>query len=303
MGGYRHGGWVGKLMFSRRNVQIGCWLVVFSLAIQCASGCRNEDNRRQRVTLGARPGSTNQNGAGAEAGGLSASGGNYQRTLMRENGPPIRYTVRLPYSYNDQESFPLFIVLHYGGEVTPFFGEQMLMGLYRQAFRFFPCIIVAPDSLGGPWTSEENEQAVIELLDHLLQEFKVDPEKVVLSGFSMGGHGTWAIGGRHQDRFSALIPIAGRPDPEITEWSIPVFAIHSRADDVVPIEPTIEYVREMQKKGFDVNLYPLRRESHHAIQSYILPLRSMVQWLEKDVWADRQSVAEPSDDRVKASSR
>lgn len=290
-------------MYSPSNVQRGLWLIVAVLMLHGACGCRNEPPERERVILGARPGDTEQQGGGSEAGGLYVSGGVYQRTLMRDNGPPIRYTVRLPYSYNEQDSFPLFIVLHFSGEVTPFFGEQMLMGLYRQAFRFYPSIIVAPDSLGGPWTTEENEQAVIDLLDHLLKEFKVDPKRVVLSGFSMGGHGTWAIGGRHQDRFSALIPIAGRPDPEIKEWSIPVYAIHSRADDVVPIEPTMQYVQAMQEKGYDVKLYPLRRESHHAIQSYIMPLRSLIHWLEEDVWDMPRSETDASDGGAKASSR
>ena len=302
-GANRHGVWVVKLMCNRKIVRHRYWLAVALLLLCCASGCRNEDPGRERVVLGARPGETGNASGGSEAGGLYVSGGVYQRTLMRDNGQPIRYTIRLPYSYNEQDSFPLFVVLHFSGDVTPFFGEQMLMGLYRQAFRFYPSIIVAPDSLGGPWTTEENEQAVIDLLDHLLREFKVDPERVVLSGFSMGGHGTWVIGGRHQDRFSALIPIAGRPDPEIREWSIPVYAIHSRADDVVPIDPTIEYVQEMQKKGYDIKLYPLRRESHHAIQSYIMPLRSMIHWLEEEVWDVSREQTNANDDRAKTSSR
>ena len=58
-----------------------------------------------------------------------------------------------------------------------------------------------------------------------------------MTGFSMGGAGTWHFASRFPERFSAAIPMAGRPPADIGAWKMPVLAIHSRSDEVVPIAP------------------------------------------------------------------
>ena len=206
----------------------------------------------------------------------------YQRTLTREEGPPIRYTMLLPKAYAEEDALPLVIALHFDGEITPFFGESVLQTLYGPAFRFSPFVVVAPDSVGGPWSNAANEQAVIDLLDHLLEQYKIDPERVVLTGYSLGGHGTWYIGGRHQDRFSALIPVSSQPDRSIETWTIPVCAIHSTADEVVPIGPTRKYIRKMAQAGADMRLYELRNgKTHYMAETFVHPVRNCIPWLKQ----------------------
>lgn len=48
-----------------------------------------------------------------------------------------------------------------------------------------------PDSLGGDWTTAQNGAAVVWLTRAIMKRYAVDPGKVVLSGYSMGGVGTW----------------------------------------------------------------------------------------------------------------
>lgn len=49
----------------------------------------------------------------------------------------------------------------------------------------------------------------IEVLDHAMARYRVDPTRVYLTGHSMGGHGTWQLGAHHTGRFAAIGPSAG----------------------------------------------------------------------------------------------
>jgi len=55
----------------------------------------------------------------------------------------------------------------------------------------------------------------IEALNHVLADLPVDRDRVLLSGHSMGGHGTWHVGLTHSDRFAAAAPEAGWPDIQL----------------------------------------------------------------------------------------
>ena len=56
-----------------------------------------------------------------------------------------------------------------------------------------------------------NEQGVNVLLAAVEKSYAIDQKKVVVTGFSMGGRGTWDWADKYPDRFSAAIPISGTP--------------------------------------------------------------------------------------------
>jgi predicted peptidase len=41
------------------------------------------------------------------------------------------------------------------------------------------------------------------------KSFAVDPHRVILTGLSMGGHGSWDLAAAHPERFAAVVPICG----------------------------------------------------------------------------------------------
>ena len=104
--------------------------------------------------------------------------------------------------------------------------------------------MVAPDFRGGAWSSSANEHVVNVLMEDVLKNYNIDRKKIAVTGFSMGGTGAWHYGMKYPDRFSAVIPVAGTPPPALSEWRLPVLAIHSRADEVVPIQPTQKAIAE-----------------------------------------------------------
>ncbi len=214
--------------------------------------------------------------------------GLHQRTLASAEGPPLRYTINIPRGYDPSKPLPLVVALHFGGEAKPFYGKEMITELCRPAFLFWPAILVAPDGLPGDWKSAENEQVVLSIYEHITKHYNIDKDRTLLTGYRSGGDGAWYIAGRHQDLFKAAIPIASRPDQSISDWNIPVYAIHPQSDDVVPIGPTKKYVTELRKNGAKMRLMTTPNFPHNRTELYAQPLRNTLNWLES-VWSETSS--------------
>jgi pimeloyl-ACP methyl ester carboxylesterase len=63
------------------------------------------------------------------------------------------------------------------------------------------------------WTDSGTEEFVLELVERARRTFEVDPDRVFFVGHSMGGYGSWTLGGHHADQVAAIAPTAGAPTP------------------------------------------------------------------------------------------
>lgn len=201
--------------------------------------------------------------------------------------PPndLRFSIAIPDGYDPERPVPLILALHYGGTVTPFYGRGLLEGLIEPALRNLGAIIVAPDRTAGNWANSRSEKQIIALLNAIQATYSIDAERTLITGYSLGGMGTWYLAARNQDRFKAAIPISGRPQSDTLsfEWHMPLYVIHSRADDVVPLAPTEATVSELREKGADITLVVVEGIPHFAVSSFVDPLSEAVPWIEK-VW-------------------
>ncbi len=87
---------------------------------------------------------------------------------------------------------------------------------YSSAARKLGWVAIFPEVLEKTergWTDSGTEEWVMDLVDAALRTWKIDPNSVYFSGHSMGGYGTWTLGGHHADRVAALAPSAGAPTP------------------------------------------------------------------------------------------
>ena len=211
--------------------------------------------------------------------------GLHSLTLPRADEPAIRYTISIPANYSAATPVPLILALHFGvraGEGAGAGGEvvQILIG---PALAELGAIIVAPDSVRGNWSSPENEKAVNALLDMVLAHYSIDKNKLAVTGYSMGGAGSWHFAEKFPGRFSAAIPVAGRPPASASGWRLPVLAIHSRDDQVAPFDPTEARIAELQKAGINAKLIALTGITHYQTNRFRDALRQAVPWL-REVW-------------------
>jgi len=110
---------------------------------------------------------------------------------------------------------------------------------------------------GTWWGAEKMETLVFEILDASMQVYNGDPDRVYLTGLSMGGYATWAFGYKYPERFAALVPVSGwvsnfgfikppdwhpaaDPSGNVFELAaerlsnIPVWGFHGSVDPVIP---------------------------------------------------------------------
>lgn len=206
-------------------------------------------------------------------------------------GRTYRYLVRLPRGFGCREQpRPLLIYLHGSGELKKDIRELREYDLV--AFMGgsispddFPFIVVSPKTDLNPWSPDR----LVEFLDELLEEtgtrWKIDPTRIYLTGFSMGGFGTWETGKRHPERFAAIAPVAGgyREYDPVGFQNLPIWAFHGEQDDVVPVdysEAMIECLEERRGRS-DRTRLTIDVDRGHDIQNTVYRNAELYRWLLK----------------------
>ncbi len=213
------------------------------------------------------------------------SPGLHSLILTRADEPAIHYALSIPRNYSPSTPVPLILALHFGvgGGDAAGAGVDVVRILIGPALAELGAMIVAPDSVRGDWSTPENEKAVNALLDMVLARYSIDTKKVLVTGFSMGGAGSWHFADKFPERFSAAVPIAGRPPASASGWRLPVLAIHSHDDQVVPFGPTEARIAELQKAGVNAKLIPLSGITHFETSRFRDALRQAIPWLQA-IW-------------------
>src|SRR5262249_23229684 len=118
------------------------------------------------------------------------------------------------------------------------------------------------------------------LLDAVLAKERVDPERVYLSGKSLGGSGAWALVVTAPRRFAALVPVASAADPATVcaANDVPVWAFHNRDDPVVPIAKDQAGIEALQRCGGTARITVFDAGGHDAwTAAYAKP--ELYEWL------------------------
>lgn len=206
------------------------------------------------------------------------------------NGTPHRYQVYIPASYAGSAlRWPVILFLHGGGERGSDGLLQTTVGLapsIRSAPARYPAIVVMPqlpsDSL---WLGEPAEAAMA-ALDQTLAEFRADPERVYLTGLSLGGNGTWNLAYRFPQRFAAIAPICGFismlgrlpasraivPADSGDSFAaiarrlgrLPTWIFHGEVDPVVPVSESRRAAEALRAAGGNVRYTEFLGGGHNA---------------------------------------
>jgi predicted peptidase len=204
-----------------------------------------------------------------------------QRTFVAPEAGRILYGISIPPGYTSREPRPLVLALHPGGERTPYYGLSFMRGIVSPALMELGAIIVAPDCPTRAWSDPEAERAVMALLESVMKEYAIDRRRVLVTGFSLGGRGTWFMSSRHADFFTGAIPIAGSSGEEPLDrlGRIPTYVIHSRNDQVVPFDPDQRTTQQLEKLGRTVRFEALEGLGHYEMGGYIDALARAGRWV------------------------
>ncbi|HEV7505215.1 MAG TPA: PHB depolymerase family esterase [Thermoanaerobaculia bacterium] len=190
-----------------------------------------------------------------------------------------RYLLYLPEGYDPAgKTWPLVLFLHGSGERGADLAAVSRQGLPKlMGGRSFPFILVAPQVPEGELWSADVLKA---LLDDLQTRLRVDPDRVYLTGLSMGAFGAWDLTIANPDRFAALLVISGGGNPvEVCRLkNVPVWIFHGRKDDVIPVSWAEELGRRLERCAGNVKVTIYPDAGHDAwTRTYADP--AVLEWL------------------------
>ncbi len=205
--------------------------------------------------------------------------------LPNPNGSTNRYGVLLPKKVEEGKRYPLVLILHYGGKVVPFYGRSFMAQLVAPAYAKQDWVLVAPDCPGRGWSSPEAQDFIPKLLVHLATRYPIN-DTIILMGYSMGAHGVWYWTDKHPDRFAAAVAVSGSPyEQGLAEnyKKTPIYVIHSREDELIPLKNTSAFVTRLKKQGVAVKFASVTDLRHYDVGGYAPHLRRTIPWLKKQL--------------------
>ena len=173
-----------------------------------------------------------------------------------EKGEKISYLLLPPKSYNAAQKYPLVLFLHGAGERGSDNKAQIardngiLQWVTPANQTKFPCFLVAPQCSAGDWDAGKRGH-LREVIKKLAKEFNIDPQRLYVTGLSLGGAGTWFSVMDKPDFFAAAVPMSGWGNPGGAEKikALPIWNFHAADDPVVKVDGSRKMIEAIEKAG------------------------------------------------------
>ena len=205
------------------------------------------------------------------------------------------YLLCLPKDYDKEKSWPLVLFLHGAGETgtdldkVKAHGPPKLLANGKE----FPFVLVAPQARRFGW----DPATLHALLDEITAGYKIDPDRVYLTGLSMGGMGTWATAAAKPERFAAIVPICGAGDPKDAKKlkDLPIRIFQGGKDTTVKPETAERMLKALQDAGakdVELKVYP---DAGHDSWTATYDDEKMWEWLLKQKRTAKPADPKPGD--------
>src|SRR5881628_217506 len=161
------------------------------------------------------------------------------------------YGLYVPDSYRLDKPYGLVVCLHGAG----FTGDTYLERWQTRLGEDY--LLACPTLVQGTWWSRRAEDLVLATIHAVRSRYRVDPDRIFLTGMSNGGIGTFLIGVHHAALFAGLAPMAGGLDDVLFPFlenlrHTPVYLIHGLNDQVMPVELSRSVAKELTRLGYPV---------------------------------------------------
>ncbi|MFM2266482.1 MAG: hypothetical protein RLZ77_1902 [Bacteroidota bacterium] len=176
---------------------------------------------------------------------------------------------------------PLVVFLHGSGERGNLIDKVKVHGpLNYTKTNPLDAYILAPQC---PENEYWNEEVLYRLILKIVAENNIDPQRIYLTGLSMGAWGAWNLAYAHPSFFAALVPIAGFVDriPMIEACSLkntPIKMFHGLVDDVVPVNYSIEMYNKLKKCNSSVSLV-IFDDANHDSWTRVYSTQEIYDWM------------------------
>jgi predicted peptidase len=193
----------------------------------------------------------------------------------------MEFLLFLPKDYEKStKPWPLILYLHGGTPRGEDITQMIRWGLTQKVDTDpnFPFIVVSPQCHRGEiWT---DVAALAAILDEIGRNYRVDPDRVFVTGHSMGGRGALYAAYKMPERFAAVVSLA--PVSPVTAWGgklarLPLWLFHGANDQFTPLKELEELVRATETAGGHPQLTVLPERDHYILDIYDRP--DLYKWL------------------------
>lgn len=178
------------------------------------------------------------------------------------------YRLFVPANYDGGKPYPLILALHgMGGNENAYFDgyEKGQFKVYAEQRGY---LVVCPKGR-GPASMYAGDAAtdVLDVLAEVRRAWNIDPDRIYLTGHSMGAYGTWSLAMANPDVFAALAPVAGGGNPAWVDKiaHIPQLVVHGDADKTVPVERSRAMVEAGKKAGAQIKYIEIPGGDHITV--------------------------------------
>lgn len=205
-------------------------------------------------------------------------------------GRTYRYVVYVPQNFDRSQQWPVLLFLHGAGERGMDGIRQTQVGV-GPAIRWnadrFPMIVVMPQVPTDERWLDGPARAAMAALERSIVEFSGDRDRILLTGMSMGGYGTYALAFEHPDLFAAVAPVCGgvvayptahstrdlpaiagsaSPYETVAERlrNVPIWVFHGLHDDLIPAEESRKIAAALRAEGGNVRYTEFPDANHNA---------------------------------------
>jgi pimeloyl-ACP methyl ester carboxylesterase len=204
------------------------------------------------------------------------------RTVSTADGHR-KYALYLPAGYDGTRPFPVILFLHGAGHrgsdgVAP---AQMGIGpalLNRPGG--VPALVVMPQARESWQAGSADSDAALKALDDVLASYKADPKRVILTGVSMGGRGSWSLAAKYPERFAAVVPVCGPGEVADAEKikGLPVWSFCGDADRDETVINMRRMVEAIKSAGGTARMTEYRGVGHRSWDR-VYNDREVIDWM------------------------
>jgi predicted peptidase len=217
-------------------------------------------------------------------------------------GATMAYRLAEPQFPEAGRKYPLILFLHGSGECGTDNQRQIKLGLPALVATLLkrekrePFILVAPQCPPAGWfvrglafsetyamppEPAPSMAMTLEIVRRLVAERQADPDRLYITGLSLGGFGTWDAIQRWPGVFAAAVPVCGGGDVRRTREirKLPVWVFHGNADKNVPVACSRRMVEALKQAGNRKVRYTEYEGAAHNVWDRVYADRELVEWL------------------------
>ena len=121
---------------------------------------------------------------------------------------------------------------------------------------------------------------MLRVIKEVRRDYKIDPDRIYMTGHSMGAEGTWLIGLKYPHLFAAIAPMSGRAPLDLIKNAqfLPVYLAHGAKDRQVDVQHSRDAYQLLKNLGSEVVYHELPNAGHYGFINE--EFRAMFDWFD-----------------------